>query len=79
MNESQAHELKSANLKAIEFDEIQDDITDEQLEELVCLITKKRNRNKPCICRSGKKLKHCCLSKITILKQQHANELKGAK
>lgn len=58
---------------------VADDITDEQLEELVRLISKKRNRNKPCICRSGKKLKNCCLSKITTLKQQHANELKGAK
>ncbi|MCG6380279.1 SEC-C metal-binding domain-containing protein [Vibrio fluvialis] len=43
-----------------------DGITDEQLEELVRLISKKRNRNKPCICRSGKKLKHCCLHKVTV-------------
>ncbi|MCG3724812.1 SEC-C metal-binding domain-containing protein [Vibrio cincinnatiensis] len=46
-----------------------DGITDEQLEELVRLISKKRNRNKPCICHSGKKLKHCCLSKVIVLQQ----------
>lgn len=52
-----------------------DDITDEQLEELVRLISKKRNRNKPCICRSGKKLKHCCLGKVKALQQQMKESL----
>ncbi|MFA0631006.1 SEC-C metal-binding domain-containing protein [Vibrio sp. 10N.222.49.A3] len=46
------------------------DMTDEQLVELIHLISKKRNRNKPCICRSGKKLKHCCLHKVKALQEQ---------
>jgi hypothetical protein len=46
------------------------DMTDEQLVELIRLISKKRNRNKPCICRSGKKLKHCCLHKVKALQEQ---------
>ncbi|EGR2496710.1 hypothetical protein VCSRO55_0710 [Vibrio cholerae] len=52
-----------------------DGITDEQREELVRLISKKRNRNKPCICRSGKKLKHCCLGKVKALQQQMKESL----
>lgn len=54
-----------------------DDITDEQLEELVRLISKKRNRNKPCICRSGKKLKHCCLSKVKALQVEIKEKIHG--
>ncbi|OXX31817.1 hypothetical protein B9J90_18165 [Vibrio sp. V09_P4A23P171] len=59
--------MENINPEIMDQTIVADDITDEQLEELVRLISKKRNRNKPCICRSGKKLKHCCLSKVKAL------------
>ncbi|EGR2414020.1 MULTISPECIES: SEC-C metal-binding domain-containing protein [Vibrio] len=62
--------MESINPETMDSPISADDITDEQLEELVRLISKKRNRNKPCICRSGKKLKHCCLGKVKALQQQ---------
>ncbi|MBD1574798.1 hypothetical protein HC725_16235 [Vibrio sp. S17_S38] len=43
------------------------DISDDQLQELIQLLVKPRNRNKPCVCKSGKKLKHCCLGKVKAL------------
>lgn len=52
-----------------------DDITDEQLAELIHYISKSRNRNKPCICRSGKKLKHCCLGKVKALQKKMKESL----
>ncbi|HEJ2449553.1 TPA: SEC-C domain-containing protein [Vibrio cholerae] len=62
--------MESINPETMDSPISADNITDEQLEELVRLISKKRNRNKPCICRSGKKLKHCCLGKVKALQQQ---------
>ncbi|APF79514.1 SEC-C metal-binding domain-containing protein [Vibrio cholerae] len=59
--------MENINPEIMDQTIVADDITDEQLEELVRLISKKRNRNKSCICRSGKKLKHCCLSKVKAL------------
>lgn len=46
------------------------DISDEQLHELVRLLIKPRNRNKPCVCKSGKKFKSCCLGKVSALQQK---------
>nr|WP_238928562.1 SEC-C metal-binding domain-containing protein [Vibrio sp. S17_S38] len=34
---------------------------------MIQLLVKPRNRNKPCVCKSGKKLKHCCLGKVKAL------------
>lgn len=62
--------MQLVNPEIMDYPISADDITDEQLEELIRLISKKRNRNKPCICRSGKKLKHCCLGKVKALQQQ---------
>ncbi|ENM3886063.1 SEC-C metal-binding domain-containing protein [Vibrio cholerae] len=67
--------MESINPETMDSPISADDITDEQLEELVRLISKKRNRNKPCICRSGKKLKHCCLGKVKALQQQMKESL----
>ncbi|BCK20565.1 SEC-C metal-binding domain-containing protein [Vibrio cholerae] len=67
--------MESINPETMDSSISADDITDEQLEELVRLISKKRNRNKPCICRSGKKLKHCCLGKVKALQQQMKESL----
>ncbi|ELL8242125.1 SEC-C domain-containing protein [Vibrio cholerae] len=67
--------MESINPETMDSPISADDITDEQLEELVRLISKKRNRNKPCICRSGKKLKHCCLWKVKALQQQMKESL----
>ncbi|EGQ8442814.1 hypothetical protein GTW15_07430 [Vibrio cholerae] len=62
--------MENINPEIMDQTIVADDITDEQLEELVRLISKKRNRNKPCICRSGKKLKHCFLWKVNELQQK---------
>ncbi|MEZ9125754.1 SEC-C motif-containing protein [Vibrio crassostreae] len=62
--------MQLVNPEIMESPIVADDITDEQLKELVCLISKRRNRNKPCICRSGKKLKHCCLYKAKALQER---------
>lgn len=67
--------MQPANPEIMDRTIVADDITDEQLAELVRLISKKRNRNKPCICRSGKKLKHCCLWKVKALQQQMKESL----
>ncbi|WP_417883064.1 SEC-C metal-binding domain-containing protein [Vibrio rumoiensis] len=50
------------------------DISDEQLQELIQLLIKPRNRNKPCVCKSGKKLKHCCLGKVKALQHKMKKE-----
>lgn len=50
------------------------DITDEQLHELVRLLIKPRNRNKSCVCKSGKKFKNCCLGKVKALVQKMKKE-----
>ncbi|GIC20767.1 SEC-C metal-binding domain-containing protein [Vibrio cholerae] len=62
--------MQLVNPKIMDRTIVADDITDEDKAELVHNMLKKRNRNNPCICLSGKKLKHCCLGKVKALQQQ---------
>ncbi len=76
MNESQAHELKAANLKAMESESMQGDVyTDDEIILIIGQALKPANRNRPCICGSGKKYKKCCrghhLVKFNQFKKEH--------
>ncbi len=62
--------MQVVNPEVMESPVAENYITDEEKADLVHNLLKKRNRNNPCICLSGKKLKNCCLGKVMMMKKQ---------
>ncbi|MDW9225144.1 SEC-C metal-binding domain-containing protein [Vibrio parahaemolyticus] len=76
MNKSQTHELKAANLKAIESESMQSEVyTDDEIIHIIEQALKPANRNRPCICGSGKKYKKCCRGGHLVKFNQFKNDL----
>ncbi len=71
--------MQLVNPEIMESPITENHISDEEKAGLVHNLLKKRNRNNPCICLSGKKFKYCCLSKVEMMKKQMNNKSEGIK
>lgn len=61
MNEHEASRLKYANSRAIELERHQgEEYSDDEMIRMIEHALKPTNRNRPCLCGSGKKYKKCC-------------------
>lgn len=75
MNEHEANRLKCANSRAIEFERSQSE--GDSVGDIIHMIEKAlkpANRNRPCLCGSGKKYKKCCRGEHLVKFNQYKKE-----
>ena len=74
MNKQKAHPLLETKGHATEFEIPQEEYSDDEMIRIIAHALKPANRNRPCLCGSGKKYKKCCRGEHQVKFNQFKKE-----